>query len=170
MENALNAPTDISTNYHSFQTIFKYVLDTHAPQRKKFVRANESPFMTKQLRKLIMDRSRCKNSYYENKTVNNWEKYRKLRNVCVKATKKAKTKYFTNLNMQMINDNKRFWKIMKPLFSDKICKNQKVVLVEKDEMIRDNKQNAGIMNSYLINVAKNLDIPEFTTEKSLKTP
>ena len=135
---------------------------THTPpQRKKFVRANESPFMTKQLRKFIMDRSRCKNSYYKNKTVNNWEKYRKLTNVCVKATKKAKTEYFANFNMKMINDNKQFWKIMKTKF----CINQKIVLVEKNEIIKDNKQNAEIMNSYFINVAKNLNIPEFTTEK-----
>ena len=42
--------------------------------------------MTKQIRKLIMNRSRCKNSYFKNKTVGNWEKYRKLRNECVKAT------------------------------------------------------------------------------------
>ena len=41
-----------------------------------------------------MDWSRCKNSYYKNKTVNNWEKYRTLRKVCVKATKKGKNRIF----------------------------------------------------------------------------
>ena len=35
LENAINDQTDISTNYHSFQTIFKYVLDTHAPTTKE---------------------------------------------------------------------------------------------------------------------------------------
>ena len=40
----------------------------------------------------------------------------------------------------MINDNKRFWKIMKPLFTDKICINQKIVLVEKNEIIKENKK------------------------------
>ena len=80
--------SDSGRNYHSFQTILKNVLDTHVPPRKKIARSNDSPFMTKQLRKLIMNRSRCKNSYFKNKTVGNWEKYRKLRNECVKATKK----------------------------------------------------------------------------------
>ena len=50
---------------------------------------NKSPFMTKHLRKIIMNRSRCKNTYYKNKTVENLEKYRKLRNECVKLTKKG---------------------------------------------------------------------------------
>ena len=130
LKNALFAHSDSTTNYHSFQTILKNVLDTHAPPRKKFARANDSPFMTKRLRKLIMNRLRCKNSYFKNKTVGNWEKYRKLRNECVKATKKAKTEYFANLNTKIIYDNKRFWKTMKSLFSDKKCKNQKIVLVE----------------------------------------
>ena len=78
----------------------------------------------------------------------------------MKATTKAKTEYFANLDTKTINDNKRFWKIMKPLFSDKNCINKKIVLVEKIEIIKDRKQNAEIMNSYFINMAKHLKIPE----------
>ena len=63
LRNSLNAHNDSSTNYYSFQTILKNVLDVHAPQKKKYVRANDSPYMTKQLRKLIMNRSGSKNTY-----------------------------------------------------------------------------------------------------------
>ena len=49
LKNALFAQSDSSTNYHSFQTILKNVLDTHAPPRKTFARSNDSPFMTKLL-------------------------------------------------------------------------------------------------------------------------
>ena len=54
---------------------------------------------------------------------------------------------------------------MKPLFSDKKCKNQKIVLVENDEIIKESLQTAEIMNSYFVNIAKNLKISEFVTEK-----
>ena len=30
----------------------------------------------------------------------NWERYRKLRNECVKLTKKTKIEYFRNINIQ----------------------------------------------------------------------
>ena len=83
----------------------------------------------------------------------------------MKATKKAKTEYLANLNTKIVYDNKRFWKTMKPLFSDKKCKNQKIVLVENDEIIKDSLQTAEIMNSYFVNIAKNLEISEFVTEK-----
>ena len=50
--------------------------------------------MTKQLRKMIMNRSRQKNAFLKNKTVDNWNKYRKVRNECVKLTKKVKKGVF----------------------------------------------------------------------------
>ena len=61
-------------NYNDFQNILCKLLDKHAPVKKKYLRANESPFMTKHLRKIIMNRSRSKNIFFKNKTVKNWER------------------------------------------------------------------------------------------------
>ena len=97
--------------------------------------------MTKQLRKMIMNRSRSKNAYFKNKTVENWKKYRKLRNEYVKLTKKVKREYFENLNIKSVNDNKTFWRTVKPFFSDKNKVNgKKMILVENDEIISDDKK------------------------------
>ena len=120
--------------------------------------------MTKQLRKMIMNRSRCKNAYFKNKTLENWEKYRKLRNECVKLTKKVKREYFENININSVNDNKTFWKTVKPFFTDKNKKNGKIILVENNEIIMDNKKNAELMNEYFVNITQTLEIPVFTTE------
>ena len=49
--------------YDVFTKIFRMVLDKHAPIKKKIVRGNEAPFMTKALRKAIMNRSKLKNRY-----------------------------------------------------------------------------------------------------------
>ena len=48
-------PSDL--NYSSFETTFDKVLDKHAPVKKKYVRANDKPFMTRALRKSVMLRS-----------------------------------------------------------------------------------------------------------------
>ena len=49
-------------------TVFKFsvfkiiqIFNNHAPAKKKFLRFNNSPFVTKTLRKAIMHRSRLKN-------------------------------------------------------------------------------------------------------------
>ena len=37
--------------------------------------------------------------------------------------------------------------------------------MENEEIIRDDKKNAGIMNDYFVNVTKSLDIPEIMIEQ-----
>ena len=102
-----------------------------------------------------MNRSRSKNKYFKKKTAENWDKYRKLRNECVSLTKKVKREYFQNLNINSINDNKTFWKTVKPFLSNKgNSKQKKIILVENNEIIRDDKKNADIMNEYFVNVTK----------------
>ena len=78
LRNRLNTDESSNSNYNRFQNILREVLDNHAPMKKKYNRVNNSPFMTKQLRKMIMNRSRCKNTYFKNKTVENWENIGKL--------------------------------------------------------------------------------------------
>ena len=135
------------------------LLNKHAPLKKKYLRANDSPFMIKPLRKLIMNRSRCKNKYLKNRTVENWERYRQLRNKCVKLTKKVKTDYFKNINIQSIIDNKKIWKTVKPNFSNKI-KTGNIILLDDGKIISENTKIAEVFNDYFINIVKDLQIPD----------
>ena len=164
LRNEFNENISINHDYGSFQKILVDTLHKHAPLKKKYVRANNSPFMTKKLQKNVMNISRCKNTYIKNKTGENWEKYRKLRNECVKETRKVKKEYYRNLNISDITDNKRFWKTIKPNFSNKI-KTKKIILVENEEIISENKINAEIFNEYFTNVVKDLNIPAITISK-----
>ena len=74
--------------------------------------------MTKALRKAIMARSLLKNAYLKTRNSKNWGNYKKQRNFCTNLLKKTKKEYFRNLNIKDLNDNKKFWKKMKPFFSD----------------------------------------------------
>ena len=80
----------VVTEYSNFQNIFIQVLNNHAPAKKKIVRFNNSPFMTKTLRK-IMHRSRLKNIFIRKRNDKNWENYKKQRNFCVDLLRKTKT-------------------------------------------------------------------------------
>ena len=55
---------------------------------------------------------------------------------------------------------------MKPFLSDKGNKDQrKIILVENNEIIRDDIKNASTMNDYFVDITKNLDIPEIEIEQ-----
>ena len=121
-------------NYSLFENIFLQVLNAHAPVKKKIQRFNNNPFMTKQLRKAIMHRSRLKNVFNKNRTPKTWDSYKKQRNFCVNLLRKTKKEYFENINVKDINDNKKFWKTIKPFFSNKGLNTNKLMLIENNNL------------------------------------
>ena len=62
--------------------------------------------MTKSLRKATMLRSRLKNNFNKQGSVENWDNYKRQRNFCVKLLRQAKEKYFSDTNVKSTSDNK----------------------------------------------------------------
>ena len=85
-------------------------------------------------------------------------KYSKQRNICVALLRKTKRKYYKDLRLSDVNDNKKFWKTIKSLFGNKIkCKSQ-VALVEGNDLVTDDKVLAKTFNKFFVNVAATLGI------------
>ena len=160
LRNELGNMDASNTNYGALETAFDKVLNKHAPLKKKYVRANDAPFMTKALRKAVMLRITLRNKYNQNRIAEYWNNYRRQRNLCVKLFRTEKKRYCNNLDVTLITDNKTFWKTVKPLFSDKIKSQSKIVLVENDEAISDDRQVAEIFNNYFVTVTETLGIAE----------
>ena len=69
-----------------YETVF-CIFNQYAPINRKYVRANEAPFMTKELHKAIMNRSRLKNKFLEKKSITDRKNYNFQRNYCKKLLK-----------------------------------------------------------------------------------
>ena len=70
--------------YETFEEEFHKVLNKHAPLKKKFIRGNHVPCMTKNLRRAIMKLSQLENKYISNSTIENMSKYKRHKNFCSK--------------------------------------------------------------------------------------
>ena len=57
-------------NYASFENFFLDALNKHAPLKKKVIRANHAPYVTKSLRKSIMKRSNLQKIYFKKRCLN----------------------------------------------------------------------------------------------------
>ena len=57
--------------------------------------------------------------YYRCKSSQNWENYRKYRNLVVKLRKKSIKNYYMQTRCSISRDSKEFWRNIKPLISDK---------------------------------------------------
>ena len=85
-------------------------------------------------------------------------KYNKQRNICVALLTKTKRKYYEDLRLSYVNDNKKFWKTVKPLFGNKIkCKSQ-TTLVEGNSLVTGDKVLAKTFTKFFVNVAATLGI------------
>ena len=115
----LNNMKEKDTNYERFESMFVELINQHAPMKIKYVRANNAPFMNKVLSKSVMTRSRLRNRFLKNPSATNKTNYKRYRNFCVRLFKKEKKMFYNKLNTRDITDNKKFWKTIKPLFSEK---------------------------------------------------
>ena len=96
------------------------------------LRANNAPYMTKALRKAIMRRSALENKYHRYRTPKHNLAYKKQKNYCSRLYKKERKKFYANLNLTDITDNRKFWKTIKPLFSNKEPNKKKITLVKEN--------------------------------------
>ena len=89
LENNLSL-LDSDATYDSFESIFIELINKHAPMKKKFLRANNSPFMNKILSKAFMNRSKLKNKFHKTPNVTNEKKIQKAAKLLCKPFKKRK--------------------------------------------------------------------------------
>ena len=130
-------------DYSYFQNIFIALLNKHAPIKEKIMHFNNDPFMSKALRKAIMH----KNIYNKYRTEDNWANYKKQRNFWANLLRKTKTEYFQKLNVKDLSDNRKFWKTIKPFFSNKGLNSNKLMLKE-NRLITEEKELATVMNTF----------------------
>ena len=83
-----------------------------------------------------------------------------------------KKNFFSNIiNTNDITDNKAFWKMVKPFFTDKIKTKSKITLIEKkvvsqegqeeivsEKIITEDQAVAEVFNKFFINIVPNLKI------------
>ncbi len=68
--------------YDALEKSFLEVLDVHAPQKSRLVRANQKPYVSKKMRKAIMVRSQLQNKYFKYGTVEHHTAFKRQKNYC----------------------------------------------------------------------------------------
>ena len=77
--------SSIKMDYDGLDRAITKALNNYAPIKKKYVNANDGPFMRKELQKAIMHRSKSLNKCRKNKTNENLTSYKCQRNKCTKS-------------------------------------------------------------------------------------
>ena len=106
-----------------------------------------------------MVRTRLRNIFLKNRSEENKINYNKRRNLCVTLLRKTKREYYQNLSVEDVCDNKKFWKVVKPLLSNKIISSEKITLLEGTKILRNDKETVKVLKNVFSTIIQNLKIP-----------
>ena len=128
------------------------------PLPKQRVGANDKPYMNKDLRKAMRIRSSLKKVANNSKREEDVRKYKNQRNLVVKLNIQAKRQYFMSIQSKTIDNDKKFWKTVKPLFSNKNPMSEKITLIEDGRILSNDVGVAECLNEYFCIITDSLDI------------
>ena len=135
---------------------FRMVIDRHAPLKSKTLRGNQEPHMNKRLSKSIMTRSRIRNKYNKWRSRENFLALKEAKKNCKKIAEEEKRNHFVKATENGIMSSKSFWKLTKPLLTNKGSTfKTNIQLVEDGIIINDDKEIAEIFNDHYINIVEN---------------
>ena len=84
----------------------------------------------------------------------------------MKLLRKTKKEFYNNLNVKYITENKLFWKTVKPSFTDKTLKDERITLVENNKVVSDESELVEIFTKYFGNIVQNLGTDGLTNNSS----
>ena len=141
---------------NKFLDVCKEALNIHAPLKKKYIRGNNSPFINRILSEEIMKRSILRNKFLKSKSEADKKNY--VKQSMLRRTKKE---YYGNVDPRKVADNRTFWKTVKPFLSNKSVENERIILVEKEEILTKDNSVAKVLNNFFSNIVKTLGISAY---------
>ena len=102
------------SSYSLSSNKFLEVLKKHAPLKKKVLKGNHSPFVSKEFQKAIYTRSKMKSKLNQNPSRENVLAYKKHRNICVSLRRKSLKNHLKSITKKGINNRQSFRKFIKP--------------------------------------------------------
>ena len=110
--------------------------------------------MKKELNKEVMTGSRLRNNFLRFRFEENKKAYNEQRNRYATLIRNAKKSHYSNLDIKDVNDNKKFWKIVQPLFLEKVTTNENITLVDNNNIISSDIEIAEKLNTFFSLIAK----------------
>ena len=142
-------------SYTGFSTLFKCVVDRHAPTKTKIIRGNNKPFMNKELSKALKTKSRIKNKYNKWRSRGNYLEWQSIKRKCNYLTWKAEKEHFEKILSNGVVTNKELWEKVKPALSRKYDKFQSdITLKEANNIVNDNIEVSEILNKQYVNIVE----------------
>ena len=143
---------DVDSSWDTFKILFNDVANSHAPTMKVRLRSREIPWVTPDIRQLMVERNVIHKKAIKTNKELYWSEFKRLRNLVTLKLRKAKQRYYSNHLKENEGNQKETWKSLKDLLgnskkSDSVTTN----LISEEKRVKSSN-----FNHFFVNVARNL--------------
>ena len=102
----VNGIENVNDQWELWKSMFLSVVDRHVPLKRKRIKNKPCPWLTFEIKKLLIKRDQLKRLAVKVNTQFNWNNYKNARNNCNNIINRAKSKYYRNIFRQNIGNSK----------------------------------------------------------------
>ena len=147
---------DANTMWTKWKTLFLTVLERHAPHKMRRVKHKQMPWMSAELKKLINEKHKMKARANKSSNPNDWEQFKKLRNLINNRLKEAKATYYKSQIKSNAENPRAVWKIINQLMNRNETSNVINKIAIGDRESTDSKDIAEILNTHFTSIGQKL--------------
>ena len=146
---------DIDDKYWCISTLYREVLNEHAPEKRRVIKTTQVPYMNSTLRKQMYKRSMARNRYTKRRDHATWTAYITERNRTTHMRREAIKSYFVQKcsNMSRPSD---FWDCVKPFLSQRSTARNNIILNEDGRVVTNQTEISDIFNKFFAHVASDI--------------
>ena len=147
---------DIDDKYDYWNGLFESIVNEHAPIKRKRVRKNDVPYMTKDWKIAIRNKRKYAVRFAKNRTQENFELKKKYRNLATKERRKAIQEYWHKKTEEMHDKPASFFKAFKPFLKESNKQTTHLNLRTDRAIVTDQAEVANLLADYFTSVASNI--------------
>lgn len=142
----------IEDAWNFFYTEVIKVIDKHAPWISVRVKGHHLPWVDADLIYFFKQRDIAWQKYRQSKNEDDFNTYKKLRNICTTKTRNAKSNYYKNALSSNFSNPKKFWKNLNSLLHNS-SKNMPTKIKFNDSVISDPTAIADAFNQHFSSIS-----------------
>ena len=107
-----------------------------------------------------MNWSKLRNKFLKTRNEESRRRFNHKRNFRVSLLRKTKRCFFGIIDHRVVYDNRKFWKTVGPVFSEKAFHKESIILNNNNKIISNNEELAENFNKHFSKIVEKLDIDE----------
>ena len=144
---------DVEDMYSAWECLFKSLIDSHLPIKRKRLRKQTHPWLDNSVLRMMRTRNKANKKAIRTGLTEDWQKYRRLRNQVTSSSRKNRKAYFTNKLRENRANPKAYWNTLHQVLPSKDRSTKIEKLSIDGNQVTNKPAIANSLNQYFTKIA-----------------